>query len=72
MGENDRVVFYFAGHGDTATLGLEGGDMGFLIPADGDAEDLYLTAIPMDELKRISDWSKAKHMLFLVDACYGG
>ena len=26
----------------------------------------------MDELKRISDWSKAKHMLFLVDACYGG
>ena len=72
VGENDRVVFYFAGHGETETLGLEGGDMGFLIPADGDAEDLYLTAIPMDELKRISDWSKAKHMLFLVDACYGG
>ena len=66
------MVFYFAGHGETETLGLEGGDMGFLIPADGDADDLYLTAIPMDELKRISDWSKAKHMLFLVDACYGG
>jgi hypothetical protein len=72
VGENDRVVFYFAGHGETATLGIEGGDMGFLIPADGDAEDLYLTAIPMDELRRISNWSKAKHMLFLVDACYGG
>jgi len=72
VGENDRVVFYFAGHGETEALGLEGGDMGFLIPADGDAEDLYLTAIPMDELKRISNWSKAKHMLFLVDACYGG
>jgi len=72
VGENDRVVFYFAGHGETETLGLEGGDMGFLIPADGDADDLYLTAIPMDELKRISNWSKAKHMLFLVDACYGG
>ena len=72
VGENDRVVFYFAGHGETETLGIEGGDMGFLIPSDGDAEDLYLTAIPMDELKRISNWSKAKHMLFLVDACYGG
>ena len=71
-GQNDRVVFYFAGHGETETLGLEGGDMGFLIPSDGDAEDLYLTAIPMDELRRISNWSKAKHMLFLVDACYGG
>ena len=71
-GSNDRVVFYFAGHGETETLGIEGGDMGFLIPADGDAEDLYFTAIPMDELRRISNWSKAKHMLFLVDACYGG
>ena len=72
VGKNDRVVFYFAGHGETETLGIEGSDMGFLIPADGDAEDLYLTAIPMDELRRISNWSKAKHMLFLVDACYGG
>jgi len=72
VGENDRVIFYFAGHGETETLGIEGGEMGFLIPADGDADDLYLTAIPMDELKRISNWSKAKHMLFLVDACYGG
>ena len=72
VGKNDRVVFFFAGHGETETLGIEGGDMGFLIPADGDAEDLYLTAIPMDELRRISSWSKAKHMLFLVDACYGG
>ena len=26
----------------------------------------------MDDLKRFSNVSKAKHMLFLVDACYGG
>jgi len=72
VGPNDRVVFYFAGHGQTEALGIKGGHEGFLIPSDGSLEDLYLTAIPMDELKRISDWSKAKHMLFLVDACYGG
>ena len=72
VGTNDRVVFYFAGHGQTEALGIKGGHEGFLIPSDGSLEDLYLTAIPMDELKRISDWSKAKHMLFLVDACYGG
>ena len=71
-GENDRVVFYFAGHGETAELGLEEGDIGFLLPTDGDAEDLYFSAIDMEELKRISKFSKAKHMLFLVDACYGG
>ena len=72
VGTNDRVIFYFAGHGQTEELGIKGGHEGFLIPSDGSLEDLYLTAIPMDELKRISDWSKAKHMLFLVDACYGG
>ena len=69
---NDRVVFYFAGHGMTETSGLEGTDMGFLLPVEADKENLYLTAIPMDELKRISNMSKAKHMMFLVDACYGG
>jgi hypothetical protein len=26
----------------------------------------------MDELKKISSMSQAKHMLFLIDACYGG
>jgi uncharacterized caspase-like protein len=72
VGENDRVVFYFAGHGETAELGLGEGDIGFLIPSDGSVDDLYFTAIDMGELKRISKFSKAKHMLFFVDACYGG
>lgn len=71
-GENDRVVFYFAGHGETAELGIDEGDIGFLMPSDAISEDLYFTAIDMEELKRISKFSKAKHMLFLVDACYGG
>ena len=70
--KGDRVVFYFAGHGETAELGLEGGDIGFLMPSDAIADDLYFTAIDMEELKRIAKFSRAKHMLFLVDACYGG
>ena len=72
VGENDRVVFYFAGHGETEELGIDEGDIGFLLPSDADADDLYYSAIDMEELKRISTMSKAKHMLFLVDACYGG
>ena len=71
-GTNDRVVFYFAGHGETAELGIEDGDIGFLMPSDADAEDLFFTAIDMEQLKRIAKFSRAKHMLFLVDACYGG
>ena len=71
-GPNDRVVFYFAGHGETEKLGLEQGDAGFLMPSDADAENLFFSAIPMEDLKSISKFSKAKHMLFLVDACYSG
>ena len=70
-GQNDRVVFYFAGHGETMDLD-EGGEKGYLLPVDGDRERLYLTSIPMDELKNIALMTKAKHLLYLVDACYGG
>ena len=68
---NDRVVVFFAGHGETMDL-PGGGEKGYLIPVEGDANDLYVTSIPMDELKQIALMSKAKHMLYLVDACYGG
>ena len=69
---NDRVVFYFAGHGETEALGLEEVATGFLMPSDADVENLYFSAIPMEDLRNISKFSKAKHMLFLVDACYSG
>ena len=69
--ESDRVLIYFAGHGDTDDL-PDGGEMGYLLPVDGNDENLYVSSIAMDELKRISLMSKAKHLLYLVDACYGG
>ena len=69
--ENDRVLVFFAGHGDTMDL-PGGGEQGYLIPVEGDKADLYLTSIPMNELKQIALMSRAKHMLYLVDACYGG
>jgi TolB-like protein len=69
--ENDRVLIFFAGHGETIDL-PEGGEKGYLLPYDGDRDDLYLTAVAMDELKQIAFMSKAKHILYLVDACYGG
>ena len=43
-GKNDRVVFYFAGHGETEMLGLDEGDIGFLIPSDGHPDNLYFSA----------------------------
>ena len=70
-GENDRILVFFAGHGETMSL-PDGGEMGYLLPVDGRQENLYASAIPMNDLKDLSNMSKAKHMLFLVDACYGG
>jgi len=69
--ENDRVLIYFAGHGVTDDL-PDGGEMGYLLPIDGKKDNLFSTSIPMDDLKRISSMSQSKHMLFLIDACYGG
>jgi len=50
--ESDRVLIYFAGHGDTDDL-PEGGEMGYLLPVDGNNDDLFLSSIAMDDLKRI-------------------
>jgi len=68
---NDRVLIYFAGHGMTDDL-PDGGEMGYLLPIEAKRDELFTTSIPMDDLKRISSMSKSKHMLFLIDACYGG
>jgi len=70
-GEGDRVLIFFAGHGETVSV-PGGGEMGYIIPIDGNPNDLYYSAIPMSEFKQISSLSPAKHVLFLVDACYGG
>ena len=42
--ENDRVLIFFAGHGETYDL-PGGGEMGYLIPVEGKAEELYLTSV---------------------------
>ena len=69
--ERDRVLIYFAGHGITEPL-PKGGEEGYLVPIEGDIDNLYTTALPMSEMKRISDRVAAKDMLFLMDACYSG
>ena len=69
--EDDRVIVFYAGHGETYTL-PSGGEKGYLVPVDGDPENLFLTSIPMHQLYEIANMSYAKHILYLVDACYGG
>lgn len=66
---NDRLVIFFAGHGCTRTG--RRGEVGFLVPVDGTAEELR-TLIRWDDLTRNAELIEAKHVLFVMDACYGG
>jgi hypothetical protein len=66
---DSRIIIFFAGHGHTVT-GYRG-ETGFLVPVDGRVEDLS-TMIRWDELTRNADLIPAKHILFIMDACYGG
>ena len=69
--ENDRVLIFFSGHGETMDL-IDGGEVGYLMPVNAKKNNLYLSGIGMDDLKKLSLMSQAKHILYLIDACYGG
>lgn len=64
-----RLIVYFAGHGHT--IKSRRGDVGFLVPYDGVVDELS-SLIRWDQLTRNADLMPAKHILFLMDACYGG
>jgi uncharacterized caspase-like protein len=66
---DDRIVFFFAGHGHTRSGRRR--EVGYLVPIDGDIDDIS-TLIKWDYLTDDSDLIPAKHILFIMDACYGG
>src|SRR3972149_2022924 len=66
---DSRLLVFFAGHGFTKT-GL-GREVGFLIPHDGKVDDLS-TLIRWEELTLNAELIPCKHILFVMDACYGG
>ena len=66
---DDRLLVFFAGHGHTVRSRRS--DVGYLVPCDGDPGDLS-TLIRWDTLTRDADLIAAKHLLFIMDACYGG
>ena len=70
VGPNDRVLIFWAGHGHTVEL-PSGGEMGYLIPVEG-TTDFYSTCLSMRDISTLAEMIPAKHILFLVDACYSG
>src|SRR5258708_1562393 len=69
VGLDDRILVFFAGHGHTRT-GIRG-EVGYLVAHDSDIND-FSTYIRWDDLTRNAELVRAKHMLFVMDACYGG
>jgi len=69
--EEDRILVYFAGHGETRSL-KSGVEKGYLIPTDGNLDKIFNTCLPMTEIKDIANETVAKHVLFLMDACFSG
>lgn len=71
VSREDRVFFFFAGHGATRTF-EDGRQLGFIVPVDADRENYYSTAISMSSLREASDLIAAKHIYFVMDSCYSG
>jgi uncharacterized caspase-like protein len=69
--EDTLALIYFAGHGQTETL-PGGGKRGYLIPSDGDMQDVFSSAISMDTVRDLSKRTPAKHVYYAIDSCYSG
>jgi hypothetical protein len=66
---DERLLVFYAGHGHTRTGSR--GEIGYLVPFDADLSDLS-TLIRWDDLTRNAELVRSKHILFIMDACYGG
>ena len=66
---DDRIIFFFAGHGHTHVGNR--GEVGYLVPSDGEQTNPN-TLIRWDELTKDAELINAKHVFFIIDACFGG
>ncbi|MEO0585167.1 MAG: SUMF1/EgtB/PvdO family nonheme iron enzyme [Bacteroidota bacterium] len=64
-----QLFILFSGHGTF----LEGTREGFFVPVDGEQDDeLQLSYLPFDRLKKAIDAIPCRHILLAIDACYSG
>ena len=74
--EDNRLLFYFAGHGHTVRLAY-GDEVGYIVPSDApdpnrDKTGFLAKALDMQMIDVYAKRIQAKHALFLFDSCFSG
>jgi hypothetical protein len=70
MKDNESLFIFYAGHGQMIKH-EDDSEEGFLVPVDA-GKNKTSTYISSDDLVRAIKYSKAKHILFVADACFAG
>jgi len=76
LGAENRLLFYFAGHGYTQKKAY-GADLGYIVPSDvplpdKDQAGFLRKVISMENFNSYAREINAKHVLFLFDSCFSG
>jgi formylglycine-generating enzyme required for sulfatase activity len=76
FGVENRLLFYFAGHGHTVRQSYNE-DMGYIVPVDAplperDPQGFANRAMDMQQMEIYARRIQAKHALFLFDSCFSG
>ena len=76
QGQNNRLLFYFAGHGHTVKTSY-GEILGYVVPVDAPNPNINLSgfrskSMPMSRIEEYAKLTQSKHALFLFDACFSG
>lgn len=70
MTPDDRVIVFFAGHGITRYTN-QGQRVGYIAPVESEPR-AWRSLIPMKTFVEQARFLPAKHVLFILDACYSG
>src|SRR5210317_2230283 len=74
---NNRLLFYFAGHGHTVVPQYGGMALGYIVPVEApnpndDLNKFKRVAMSMQRIEEYAMSIDAKHALFVFDSCFSG